>query len=172
MPFENVSQHNFGASVEGSEITDGTITTDDLSSEVLQYVEKTLSAAEIKTLYSANTNKGIEVVVAQGAGTFIEFISATLWYDYDGANAYTAANGLTFNVDNIAVSDLIGVTFLQGTADMVANVQVLSAEKIDTAANLLNKALYLQEGTSDPTGSSVATDQLKIRVIYRVHDFS
>lgn len=144
-----------------------------LSDHTVKYAEKTFSAAEIKTLYSANTNKGLEIVAAPGAGKLIEFISASLWYDYDGTNAYTAANGLTFNVDNVAVSDTIGATFLQATADQVSIVQALSAEIIDAAADVLNKALYLQEGTTNPTGSATtAADQLLVKVAYRVHDFS
>jgi predicted RecA/RadA family phage recombinase len=153
-------------------ITNAQVTSAKLAADTIQIVEKTFTAAQIKTLYSANTNKGLEILAAPGADTMYEFVSATMFYDYDGTNAYTAANGLTFTIDGVAVSDTVGATFLQATADSVAIVQVLSAEVIDASADLFNKALYLQEGTGNPSGSSTATDQLMVRVAYRVHDFS
>jgi hypothetical protein len=136
----------------------------------IQYKEMTLSAAQIKTLYSANSNKGIEVVGAPGTNKVIEFISATLFYDYDGTNAYTAANGLTFKVETTAVGVLVTNTLLQATADTIAVVEKLSAVLIGASSGLVNKPLYLQEGTQNPSGSSVATNQLRIRVAYIVHD--
>ena len=102
----------------------------------------------------------------------IEFVSAALFYDYDGAEAYTAANGLTFNVEATAVSALIANTLLQATADHVAVAEALSTGPNAAAADLVNKPLYLQEGTQNPAGDATAEDQLKIRVTYRVHDFS
>ena len=143
-----------------------------LRETALRTDEQTLTAAEVKTLYSANTNQGMEIVAAPGAGKTIEFVSAVLRYNYDGANAYTAANGLTFNVGAVPVSDLIAVTFLQATADHVAIVQALSAEIEQAATAVENKALYLQEGTSDPTGSGVEADTVKISVTYRILDTS
>lgn len=155
-------------------VTIGTdaVTSPKIDESVIQTVEKAFTAAEIKTLYSANTNKGLEIVAAPGASKVIEFISATMFYDYDDAEAYTAANGLTFNVGAIAVSDTLAATFLEAAADRVAIVQALSAEVNDTSANLANKALYLQEGTTNPTGDATAEDQLLVRVSYRIHDFS
>jgi hypothetical protein len=138
--------------------------------QAVQYKEMTLSAAQIKTLYSANTNKGIEVVPAPGANKVIEFISATLFYNYDGTNAYTAANGLTFNVETTAVGVLITNTLLQATANTIAIAEKLSAVLVGASAGLVNKPLYLQEGTQNPSGSATITNQLRIRVAYIVHD--
>jgi L-amino acid N-acyltransferase YncA len=138
--------------------------------QAVQYKEMTLSAAQIKTLYSANTNKGIEVVPAPGANKVIEFLSATLFYDYDGTNAYTAANGLTFNVETTAVGVLITNTLLQATADTIAIAEKLSAVLVGASAGLVNKPLYLQEGTQNPSGSATIANQLRIRVSYIVHD--
>jgi len=148
---------------------DGTVT---LDAGKIQVMTKTFSAAEIKTLYSANSNKGLEILAAQGADTIIEFVSATMYYDYDGSNAYTAGNGLTFNLGDVAVSDTLAATFLEGDADRAAIVQALSAEIDEDASALTNKALYLQEGSTNPTGSATETDQLLVKVAYRVHDFS
>jgi hypothetical protein len=141
-----------------------------LRNSALLTATATLTAAEVKTLYSANTNQGYSVVDAPGAGKVIEMVSAVMRYNYDGVNAYTAANGLTFNVGAVAVSDTVAATFLQATADQVAIVQALSAEINDTYANLTNKALFLQEGTADPTGSGVEADTLTISVTYRIID--
>jgi len=160
------------ASVGTSDLAAAAVTSAKLSADTVQIVEKSFSAAEIKTLYSANTNKGLEILAAPGADKVYEFVSATLFYDHDGLNDFTAANGLKFNVDDVAVSDAIANTFLQASADQLAVVQVLSAELIDASADLMNKALYLQEGSENPSGSSTEDDQLKVRVVYRVHDFS
>lgn len=160
------------ANVTTAKIADANVTSAKLAADTVQTVEKSFTAAQIKTLYSANTNSGLEIVAAPGADKVIEFVSAALYYDYDDAEAYTAANGLTFNVGAVAVSDTVAATFLEATADRVAIVQALSAEINDTAANLANKALYLQEGTTNPTGDATAEDQLLVRVTYRIHDFS
>jgi hypothetical protein len=132
-----------------------------------------LTAALIKTLYSANSNKGIEIVKAPGANKFIEFLGAILVYTYDGTNAYTAANGLTFKLDTTAVAPTLANTFLQATAKRMANVQVLSANLNVDSADVYNKALYLQEGTQNPSGSSaVTTNQLVIKVAYKIHNLA
>lgn len=158
-------------SIGTAELADDAVTSPKIDEGVIQTVTKTLTAAEVKTLYSANTNQGLEIVAAQ-ADKVIEFISASLRYNYDGSNAYTAANGLTFNVAAVAVSDLLAVTFLQGTADRAAIVQALSAEIDQDLSALTNKALYLQEGTADPTGSAVEADTVLMVVSYKIHDLS
>jgi predicted RecA/RadA family phage recombinase len=161
------------ATVDTSDIADGSVTSDKINAGVLQTVTKSFSAAQIKTLYSANTNKGLEILAAPGANKLIEFVSAALWYDYDGTNAYTAANGLTFTLDGTAVSALVATTLLQATADRAAFCEALSTGANAAASALLNKKLFLQEGTADPTGSAtMAADQLKVIVTYRIHDFA
>jgi len=159
-------------SVGNADIEAGAVTATELAANTVQTVEKSFSAAEIKTLYSANTNKGLEIVAAPGADKIIEFVSAVMFYNHDGDANYTAGNGLTFTLGGVAVSDTVAATFLEATADQVAIVQALSAEVIDASADVFNKALYLQEGTGDPTGDPTAEDQLQVRVTYRIHDFS
>lgn len=159
-------------SIGTTELADDAVTSAKVEETLIQSVEITLTAAEVKTLYSANTNSGIEIIAAPGADKVIEFVSACLRYNYDGSNAYTAANGLTFNVGAVAVSDTIAATFLQATADQVAIVQALSAEINQAATAVANKALYLQEGTTDPTGSATEADTITLRVSYRIHDVS
>jgi len=158
--------------VEARHIADEEILSAAVEESLVKTITKVLTAAEVKTLYSANTNAGIEIIPAPGAGKVIELVSAQLRYNYDGANAYTAANGLTLNVGAVAVSDLIAATFLQGTADRYACVQALSAEINQALSAVTNKALYLQEGTANPTGSGVEDDTLKIVVTYRVRDLA
>lgn len=158
--------------VATADIAAAAVTSAKLAADTIQIVEKSFSAAQIKTLYSANTNKGLEILAAPGANKFYEFISASLFYDYDGSHAYTAGNGLTFTIDGVAVSDGIAVGLLQATADQVAIVQALSAEVIDASADLMNKKMYLQEGTADPTGDATTAVQLKVKVAYRLHDYS
>lgn len=143
-----------------------------LRADSLKTVYVSLDAADIKTLKSANSDKGVEIIAAPGADKMIEFVSAALFYDYDGVNAYTAANGLTFNVEATAVSALVAATLLQATADRIAVAEALSTGPNADAADLVDKPLYLKEGASDPTGSSTETDQLLVRVTYRIHDFS
>ena len=161
------------ATVDTSDLADGAVTSAKTNAALLKTVTKSFSAAQIKTLDSANTNKGLEILDAPGATKMIEFVSAALWYDYDGSNAYTATNTLTFNLDATAVSAAVANTLLQATADRVAFCEALSTGANAAAADVLNKKLFLRiGGTTDPTGSSTATNQLKVIVTYRIHDFA
>jgi predicted RecA/RadA family phage recombinase len=143
-----------------------------LSPAKLQVSTKSFSAAQIKTLNSANGGKGLEIVAAPATDSVIEFVSAVALYDYDGANAYTAAQNVVFNVGAITVSANIANTFLQATEDKVVIAQALSATTMATPDQLKAKALYLYHGTGDPSGSATATDQLIIKATYRVNDLS
>lgn len=156
--------------IEARMIAAKEIINEHIEDALVKTVERVLTAAEVKTLYSANTNTGVSIVAAPGAGKVIEFVSAQLRYNYDGSNAYTAANTITFNVGAVVVSDAIAVTFLQGTADRYANVQALSAEIDQDLSAVANKALLLQVATADPTGSGVEADTIKLVATYRVRD--
>lgn len=160
------------ATVDTSDLADGAVTSAKTNAALLKTVTKSFSAAQIKTLYAANSNKGLEILAAPGATKMIEFVSAAFWYDYDGSNAYTATNGLTFTLDGTAVSALVANTLLQATADRAAFCEALSTGANAAAADLLNKKLFLQEGTQNPAGDSTATNQLKVIVTYRIHDFA
>jgi predicted RecA/RadA family phage recombinase len=144
------------------------ITSDKLADNTIKIATVSLDATDIKTLESV----GADIVAAPGSTSVIEFVSAVLYYDYDGSNAYTAANGMVFSLEGESVSEGIAATFLEAAANQVAFVPALQDGFDGAAASHINKKLVLKEGVTDPTGSSTATDQLIVKVIYRIHDFA
>lgn len=165
--------------VTGDKIEDLAVGTEHLAADavtaakmdegVIQVDTVVLSAAQVKTLYSANSGAGVILVAAKGSNKVIDFISATIFYNYDGTNAFTAPSYLYIFVGDEEISTGIHYNVLQATADTYCTVQVTSRNYSDLAANT---PAYLHKGDSDPTGSSTAAECMIIKVVYRVYDFT
>lgn len=162
------SEHYTTGSIDTAHIADNQVTTAKVADELIQVDTVVLTAAQVKTLYSANSGAGVQLVAAKGANKVIDFISATLFYNYDG-NAFSAPSYLYIFVGDEEISTGIHYNVLQATADTFCTVQVTSRNYSDLAANT---AVYLHKGDSDPTGSSTATECLIIKVVYRVYDYT
>lgn len=129
----------------------------------LRYVTTTVSAAELAALNTAKV-----IVAAQGSGHVIEFVSAVVMLDYS-ADAITGQGDFAFELGTTNVSATIAsATLLELTADAYVFVEALSAGAVLTA----NSALNLITQTGNPTTGGTITSTLKVKTVYRVHDFS
>lgn len=148
--------------VTTSKITDYAVTIAKLNDEVMQQVEVTVSSAELLALFTTPKT----IVPAPGPTAYIEFISATLWLDYNSA-AYAgvdAGEDLVFKLQNAAgpeVSQQVETTgFLDQTSD-----QVRQCGPSGAYTPLLAQALVLHLLVGNVT---TGNSPLKVRVLYRV----
>jgi hypothetical protein len=122
-----------------------------------------LTADQTKALFSAPQT----VVAAPAAGYYLEYVSATLWYDYGDAAFGGIALGedLQFRIDTVPVSATCETTgFLDQVADQVRHLNALcSADYVPAAATAMN--LYLTAGDITNAGT---TSILKLKILYRV----
>lgn len=145
-----------------------------------------VSAANLRTKIISLTNANIkllsgtpkELVAAQGAGTLIEFVSATLTLNY-GSEVLaepTAPDDLAIEYDDgtgqqIITWDTTG--FIENNADCMEIVNAASvgggASAITTAANV-NKNIVLINTGGNYTGNATADTTMQIIVNYRVHN--
>jgi hypothetical protein len=128
----------------------------------LAVAEGTLTAAQIKTLFTA----GIDVIPAPGANLFIEVVKVMLKLRFNSI-AYTIVGVTGF------------VAQYKGGADVTANMQTLlddAASGIimpipvavqDTVANLENKAIELIIAGANPAAGDSEIDYV---IHYRVHE--
>jgi hypothetical protein len=139
-----------------------------LSEKTVQYAEVSIPSADIVSVSAGKFGHaaGQEVVASPGAGKAIEFLSATVIYDFAVA-AYTGGGNITVNfAASDPVSGLVSAANSVGAAaDKIAlvlaavptNNQLLAA----TALNLVSAAAFTQPGT--------AAGVIRVKVAYRVH---
>ena len=131
----------------------------------------TLTAAQVKTLATP-----IEVVAAGGAGTLLEFVSATLAVNWSGAASSKwgeSDDDLVFEYETTAVdvSETVDSTgFIDTTAvDELRLVRATDIQDTDLIASV-NKGILLHNDSgnfTDATGTPTST--LIVKVVYRVH---
>jgi len=140
-----------------------------LDPQAIQYATVPLSHAQLLLL--DNAGAGIQMVAGQGAGTMIEFLSATIDFVY-GSAAFTigAATTLTFfytSASGKALSVAFSVTgFFDQTANQIANIKALATNTNGTSTAYLNVGLFLCLATADMTVGTGGTAIVK--VAYRV----
>jgi hypothetical protein len=129
-----------------------------------------LTSAQIR----ATRATPITLVQAQGAGTIIEFVGATLILDYATSGATESSDNFAIKyVDGsgIAVSETIENTgFIDQTADTVtfAVPDGGAATAIATKAQCENVALVLHN-TGDGEIGGTGTSVLRVKITWRVH---
>ena len=124
------------------------------------------NAAEVNALAATQ----IELVAAQGAGTLIEFVGATLILDvtaqYDDAAGDGDLQICYTDGDGTAVSAAIEAdAFIDAAADAVT-FAIPVADPITAASACVNKALVLDNDGDEFTGG---TGELRVIITYRVH---
>lgn len=145
------------------------VNTDDIAinENYIRYAAVSLTNAEMLALRA--TPK--ELVAAPGAGKVLEFISATLLFDYTGAYTETADNMAVRyeNGSGVQASDDIEATgFVDATADTVT----FARKKVDgivAKTGCENKALVLHNTGDGEYGGGNASNAVRVKVAYRVH---
>ena len=139
---------------------------DFVDGESIQTVTVDITNAEIKTMYSANTNKGKILLPAPGSTKIIECISAIFKLDYSGAAlSHWASCSLKIGTNSIGS---IQRTFLEAAEDFIC-YRTYDYDLV-TLSTYLNQPLYLQANTLDPTGGS-STSTIRVKILYRILDF-
>lgn len=158
------------AEAQAKTATDKMVVPANLAAEgFLQYADVTLSNSEIKNLAATQ----IELVAAQGAGTIIQFMGATLKLNY-GSNAFTeSADNLVIkyvNASGAAASEVIECTgFIDATADTYT-FAIPVKDPIIAAATGENAALVIDNNGDGEFGGNAANDNtIDVRVYYLVH---
>jgi len=158
------------SSVDSSKIVDGTIASADMSSAVIKVESVTVAGPNILTLFSSPK----VLIAAPGAHNVIEFLGATIFYDYAGAAYGDAAQNMTVKYkaagDGAAVSgNLSGTGFLTATADTAAKL-LPAAVAATAAADIENQPLVLYMATKDPNDGvgDAAAGVLRVKISYRI----
>lgn len=141
-----------------------------LDPTTIQYAEVSLTSAVVKALRATPAT----LVAAPGAGKVLEFVSAALFLDYGGSNAFTeTADNLAVKYTDgsgIAVSQAIETT---GWIDQTADTMTTAQAKIDVIAAKTaseNKALVLHNtGDGEIAGNAGNNNTVRVKVAYRVH---
>lgn len=132
----------------------------------------TLTNAELKDL----NGTAKELVAAPGSGKLIEFVSAVLFLDVGSEILTESADNLDIEYDDgtgPAVCTTIECTgFIEQTVDQVMLALAIVLAGSTTASSTINKNLALLSNEGDFAGNASADAVMKIKVIYRLHDFN
>jgi hypothetical protein len=110
----------------------------------------------------------VEVVAAQGADTAIEFISATLIYDYDTA-AYTGGGDVSIEYSG---GSTISTTVAAANSFGAAGDKVYSMAALNAAGGysmLVNTGLDITNATGAFVDPGTAAGVARLQITYRVH---
>ena len=126
-------------------------------STALQIAEVSLSAADLIAMNATP----VEVVAAPGAGLALEFVSATMFFDY-GTTQFTGGGNIYLETaDGYTVSNLTGAAAITSAADAI-----IYMAPVGVVSDADNQALQITNATAAfATGDGVA----RIKVAYRVH---
>ena len=129
----------------------------------MHFIDVTLTTGELLALYT--TPKSL--VVAQGANTVVEFVSALLAYDYNSIT-YTIGSATDLQVkytdgSGAAASSTRATTgFIDQASDQLSMLEKVGGTVVPVA----NAALVLTLAGDNP---SAGNSPINIRVAYRVH---
>lgn len=125
-------------------------------------VEVAITSAQILAMRASH----VELVPAPGAGKVLQFLGATVIYDYAVAYSENSAstNLVVENATGTDVSEILEATgFVDATSDQIRHM----VPAILGPVMLANEGLYLKNngGAEMITGTSV----LRVKVLYAVH---
>lgn len=143
------------------------VTSAKLDVAIVQYAEVSLTNAQILAIRATP----IEMVAAPGAGKVLEFISASLFFDYTGA--YTeSTDDLVFRYTDgsgVQLSEVVDATgFLDATADTAVNA-VHKADAVVAKTGCDNKAIVLHNIGNGEYGGGNAANAVRVKIAYRTH---
>jgi hypothetical protein len=123
-------------------------------------VEVSITSAQILAMRATH----VELVPAPGAGYVLQFLGATVIYDYATAYTESSANLVVENATGTDVSEILEATgFMDATSDQIRHM----VPAILGPVMLANEGLYLKNngGSEYGTGTSV----MRVKVQYCVH---
>ena len=130
-------------------------------------VSVTITTAQLLALNATP----IEVIAAPGAGNFIDFLGATIWYDYNSA-AYAgiaAGENLVFRQTDgsgaVVSSEVETTGLLDATADVIVKCAPLSDVAVGSYVIADNKKIVLHLLVGEVT---TGNSPLKIKIQYRI----
>jgi hypothetical protein len=123
-------------------------------------VEVAITSAQILTMRATP----VALVPAPGAGKVLQFLGATVIYDYATAYTESAANLVIENNTGTDMSEILEATgFMDATADAMRHM----VPAILGPVMLANEGLYLKNNGAGEYGSG--TSVLRVKVLYAVH---
>lgn len=131
----------------------------------IRTVEHEFNNAEVLTAYSANSNKGLELVPAPGSGKMIEYISGVFVLNYVTA-AFVHTYTCTVNIGTNDIGSIVR-DFLQATEDYLC-YRTYDYDLV-TLATYMNQAVYFHAKTANPTTGG---GTISARISYRILDFN
>lgn len=123
-------------------------------------VEVAITSAQILAMRASH----VELVPAPGAGKVLQFLGATIIYDFATAYTESAANLVVENATGTDMSEILEATgFIDASADAIRHM----VPAILGPVILANEGLYLKNnGAAEYTGG---TSVLRVKVQYCVH---
>lgn len=152
--------------VTSAKIAANVVATADLDISTIQTAEVSITNAQMLALRATP----VTLVAAPGAGKIIEFVSATLLFDYTGAYTETADNMAIRYTDGSGtiVSQAIEATgFVDATADTSTNA-LPKIDVISAKSACENKALVLHNTGDGEYGGGNAANAVRVKTAYRV----
>lgn len=134
----------------------------DLEDSHLRTIEVAITAAEILLLRA--TPKAL--VAAPGSGKVLQFIGATVIYDYATAFTESSANLVVENATGTDMSEILEATgLMDATADQIRHM----VPAIVSPVILANEGLYLKNNGAAEYGGA-GTSVMRVKVTYAVWD--
>lgn len=153
--------------VTATKIAANTITSAQISVDVIQKVKVNILSAAIKTLRATP----VTIVAAQGAGKIIEIIGGSAQLLYGGTNAFTGAQNLSLKPKDgtgTALANLTGTGWLDQTASEHQEF-AFPAGAINPKANMDNQPIVLHNtGAAEITGNAAGDNTMDVEFLYRV----
>jgi hypothetical protein len=123
-------------------------------------VEVAITSAQILAMRASH----VELVPAPGAGKVLQFLGATVIYDYATAYTESAANLVVENATGTDVSEILEATgFVDATSDQIRHM----VPAILGPVMLANEGLYLKNNGA--AEYAVGTSVMRVKVLYAVH---
>lgn len=134
--------------------------TTDMEDSPYGSVEVALTSAQLLALRATPAL----LVAAPGAGKVLQFLGATLIYDYATAYTESAANIVVENATGTDMSEILEATgFIDATADAMRHM----VPAILGPVMLANEGLYLKNnGAAEWSGG---TSVIRVKVLYAIH---
>ena len=149
-----------------ADLVDGAVTSAKIDPSVIQIAEVDITKADILAMNATP----VSVVAAPGEGKVLEFISATLVYDYDTAQ-YGGGGDVTLAYDSGGAT--VSNTVVKANSFGATGDKVYSLNAVNAAGGYsmpVNTALVITNATGAFTDPGTAAGVGRLKIAYRVID--